>query len=175
MKLNSLECEDPDCENEIVGTEEESFNNVIWTAKDLGWETDEEGELWWCPPHKKDKRHSGGFHWKCTECYEHGFSRDQEALDADVKWHQEEDCEYRDPNVDTFTIFEWRAYQEEQDERQKKFQQERLDRAERERQAEVEKEKARRRELDLIDKGKRYERIWWVRLMETLGKGKHYG
>lgn len=166
MKLNSIDCEDPDCENEITG---ESLNDIIWTAKDLGWEQKEDDDrFWWCPPHKLDKRYSSMvWHWKCDECYETGSSPDETECRADADYHADDGCEYRDPNVRVFDHDVWLKKQEENKQIEERAKKRRELEREAEALAQIERERAQRRDQDLIEKGKRYERLWWVRLIET--------
>lgn len=166
MKLNLLACEDPTCENEITG---DSLNDIIWTAKDLGWEQKEDDDrFWWCPPHKLDKRYSTMvWHWKCDECYETGSNPDETECRSDADYHGDEDCEYREPNVRVFDHDQWLKNEQERKEADERYRLRRLAEQQKAAEEQAERERAQRRADDLIEKGKRYERLWWVRLIET--------
>lgn len=172
MRLNKMECEDPSCENEIVG---DNWNDIVWTAKDLGWEPYEPYELgeqddryWWCPPHKLDKRFSFPvWHWTCSECNDVGQELTKDEANKSADWHRKEDCLYRDSVVNVMDHDAWLKVEAEREVRQQQWREkEEVRKAE----AAVEAAKMlaqRQRNDELIEKGKRYERLWWVRLIET--------
>lgn len=176
MRLNKIECEDPDCQNEIAGTH---WNDIVWTAKDLGWEPyqpyevgEQDDNYWWCPPHKRDKKFSFPvWHWTCSECHDDGQELSEEEAQKAAAWHRKEDCIYRDSVVNVLGHDAWLAVKAQRELQHKQWKEREDARRLKEAEERTRQEQERERELVLIELGKRYERLWWVRLIRALKRG----